>query len=446
MTLAPLTMSRRELNRLEWMVQVRERRVTQGQVAERLGLSVRQVERLYRAYKTGGAAALVSRKRGRPSPRKLPEAIRTEVLRLVRERYADFGPTLAHEKLTESHGVRVSIETLRQWMMAEGIWLTRAERKPRAHPPRLRRACLGELVQIDGCDHEWFEARAPRCVLLVYVDDATGRLMQLRFADSESALSYFEGTRRYLEQHGKPVAFYSDKASIFRVNAKQPEGGDRATQFTRAMGELNIDILCANTPQAKGRVERAHQTLQDRLVKELRLRNISSIEAANRFTPRFVADYNRRFAREPASAHDAHRPLRPSEDLAEIFRWKETRKLSQNLTVHYNRTLYVLEGAPQALALRGQLVEVHELEDGTVHIWHRGAELPARRFRKDDGTDSGVRQKDVADNKYLATILERIRRDQIARDVQKLKRRGTHREKALLLASIEERRASHRRG
>lgn len=267
MTLAPLTMSRRELNRVEWMIQVRERRVTQAQVAERLGVGVRQVERLYRAYKSGGAAALISKKRGRPSPRRLPETTRTEVLRTVRERYVDFGPTLAHEKLTESHGVKISVETLRQWMMTEGMWLSRAQRGPRAHPPRLRRACLGELVQIDGCDHEWFEARGPRCVLLVYVDDATSRLMQARFGRSESTFDYFDSTRRYLEQHGKPVTFYSDKAAIFRVNAKQPRGGDGATQFARAMDELNIDILCANSPQAKGRVERAHLTLQDRLVK-----------------------------------------------------------------------------------------------------------------------------------------------------------------------------------
>ncbi len=167
MTLALLTMSRQELDRAQWMLQIREGRTTQILVAERLGLSVRQVERLYRAYKTGGAAALVSKKRGRPSERKLPHTTRTEVLRIVRERYADFGPTLAHEKLTESHGVKLSIETLRQWMMAEGIWLPRAERAPRVHQPRRRRACLGELVQIDGCDHEWFETRAPRCVLLV---------------------------------------------------------------------------------------------------------------------------------------------------------------------------------------------------------------------------------------------------------------------------------------
>ena len=289
MSLGTLTMSKRELDRAQLMLLVRERRRTQAQVAVQLGLTVRQVERMYRAYKAGGAAALVSKKRGRPSPRRLPEETRTAVLDVVSACYRDFGPTLAHEKLTELHGAAVSVETLRQWMIAAGLWLPRSERRKRPHPPRYRRPCVGELVQIDGCDHEWFEARAPRCVLLVYVDDATSRVMELRFVPSESTFSYFAATREYITKHGKPAAFYSDKAAIFRVNAKAPRCGPNATQFTRAMDELNIDILCANSPQAKGRVERAHQTLQDRLVKELRLAHIDTPEDANRFAPAFIA-------------------------------------------------------------------------------------------------------------------------------------------------------------
>jgi transposase len=436
MALAFLTMSGKELDRAEWMLRIQERRVTQAQVAEHLGLSVRQVERLYRTYKAGGHAALISKKRGRPSPRKLPSRLRERVLGLVRERYADFGPTLAHEKLVESHGVKVSVETLRQWMMAEGIWRSRSQRAAPAHPPRGRRACLGELVQIDGCDHEWFEARAPRCTLLVYVDDATSRLMQLRFAESESTFSYFEATRRYLEQHGRPVAFYSDKAGIFRINAKQPQGGSGVTQFARALGELNIDMLFAHSPQAKGRVERAHQTLQDRLTKELRLRGISTADEANAFAPLFAADYNHRFAREPQSPHDAHRPLRPTDELAQVLRWKEVRKLTQNLTVHYKRSLYLVEQTREALALRGKLVEVHETEDGVVRIRHEHTELAATAFRK----DGGVTQQDIEDNKYLASILQQIQTQQLARDEQKLPTL-TLRERRMLNDSIAQRRA-----
>ena len=324
MTLALLTMSQDEIDRADWMLRIRERRVTQAQVASHLALSLRQVERMYRAYKAGGAAALVSKKRGRPSLRRLPDALRTTALGIVRSLYGDFRPTLAREKLEELHGVTVSVETLRQWMIADGLWVPRAARRARPHPPRYRRPCLGELVQIDGCDHDWFEARAPRCTLLVFVDDATSRLMQLRFAEVESRFEYFEATRGYVADHGRPVALYSDKAGVFRVNAKQPKGGDRSTQFSRAMAELNVDVLCANSPQAKGRVERAHQTLQDRLVKELRLRGISDAVAANAFAPEFIADYNRRFSHAPASPHDAHRPLRPRDDLGGFFDGKSS--------------------------------------------------------------------------------------------------------------------------
>jgi hypothetical protein len=181
----------------------------------------------------------------------------------------------------------------------------------------------GELIQIDGSDHEWFEERAARCKLLVFVHDATSALVELLFCESESAFSYFTALRSYLEQNGKPVALYSDKAGVFRVNRKEPQGGAGVSQFGRALCSLNIDILCANTPAAKVRVERAHLRLQDRLVKELRLREISDVDAANAFAPEFMEDYNRRFARAHRSEHDAHRPLQPSEDLARVFSWRE---------------------------------------------------------------------------------------------------------------------------
>jgi hypothetical protein len=245
---------------------------------------------------------LTSRKRGRASNRKHGEAFRRTVLSLVGERYPDFGPTFAVEKLVERHGLRVGVETLRQWMMADGLWIDRRHKLPSPHQPRRRRECLGELVQIDGSEHAWFEDRGETCTLLAFVDDATSRLMQLRFVASESAFDYFRATRDYLETHGKPVAFYSDKHSIFRVNSKDAAGGDGVTQFGRALSELNIDIICANSPQAKGRVERAFGTLQDRLVKELRLAGISTIAAANAWLPGFIIGHNDRFSRVPAEA------------------------------------------------------------------------------------------------------------------------------------------------
>jgi hypothetical protein len=212
-----LTMSAKEMDRLGVVQRVLEGRLPQKQAAQIMGVTPRQVRRLCTAYDVDGAAGLVSKSRGKPSNRRLAADVRGQAMVLVRERYADFGPTLAAEKLAEVHGRGVSHETLRHWMKADGIWLTRTDRVPTPHQPRFRRECLGELVQIDGCEHHWFEDRGPYCSLLVYVDDATGRLMELLFVTTESACGYFEATISYLRRHGKPVAFYSDKHSILRV-------------------------------------------------------------------------------------------------------------------------------------------------------------------------------------------------------------------------------------
>jgi hypothetical protein len=337
-------------------------------------------------------------------------------MKLVRGQYADFGPTLAHEKLLEIHGIRVSRGTIRQWMIADGTWTTRRERKKRLQQPRRRRACLGELVQIDGCLHHWFEERGPQCTVLVYVDDATSRLMELRFVRSESTFDYFESTRSYLGRHGKPVAFYSDKAAIFRVNAKDPRAGDGYTQFGRAMFDLNIDVICANSPAAKGRVERAHQTLQDRLVKELRLRKISDMDSANSFAEDFMGDYNRRFARAPESTHDAHRPLLAHEKLDRVFTWQEERRVTQNLTLHYKRIMYLLEPSEIARAAAGKKVLVRETNDGDVVIEYKGVALVSRPFVK----DARVSQAAIADNKILGPLLAEIRERQQERDAEML--------------------------
>jgi len=410
-------MSVKELDRLEVLGRVIERRMTQRQASTQLGLSLRHVERLCRTLRQHGASGLISRQRGRASNRRLAAGLREHVLSLVQTHYADFGPTFACEKLTEQHGVGISRETLRHWMIDAGIWIPRAQRRGRVYQPRHRRSCLGELIQIDGCDHAWFEDRGPKCTLLVYVDDATSRLMEIRFVASESAFDYFASTRSYLEQHGKPVALYSDKASIFRVAASEPAEGAGITQFSRALSELNIDIICANTPQAKGRVERAHLTLQDRLVKELRLRLISTPEAGNAYLPEFRADYNRRFAREPLSSHDAHRPLRDDEDLDLIFTWQSERKLAQNLTFNYKRVMYLVESGPETLPLAGKRCRVHEYEDGHVEARYEGKQIPCRGFFDKDRC---VSQGDIVANKMLGAVLSKIRCDQQERDRQRL--------------------------
>ena len=267
--MAVVSMSKQEFSRLEVLLRVQSGRLRVTDACVLIGLQRRQVFRLLRGLKQDGATSLLSKRRGKPSNHRLPAEVRTLALSIVRERYPDFGPTLAAEKLAEHHSCSVSRETLRGWMIADGLWQDRRHRLPAPHQPRRRRDCLGELVQIDGSEHAWFEDRGPPCTLLAFVDDATSRLMQLRFVISESAFDYFRTTRAYLEAHGKPVAFYSDKHGIFRVNRKEAVGGEGVTQFGRALLALNIDIICANSPQAKGRIERAFGTLQDRMVKSL---------------------------------------------------------------------------------------------------------------------------------------------------------------------------------
>ena len=406
-----LTMSRKELHRLEILGRVLERRLTQAKAAEQLGLSLRQVERLCRKLRLEGPDGLVSKKRGRPGNRKLPDSLREHALSLVLAQYVDFGPTLAAEKLRERHGLEVSVETLRRWMIEAEIWVPRSQRTRRVYPPRHRRSCVGELIQIDGCDHEWFEDRAPRCTLLVYVDDATSRLMELRFAKSESTFDYFEATRSYLERHGKPVAFYSDQASVFRVTNSHVRQNGGVTQLGRALSELNIDIICANTPQAKGRVERAHLTLQDRLVKELRLRGISTLGEANAYAPEFMEDFNARFGKEPLSGHDAHRPVRGDEDPELILSHREQRKVSKELTVHFRRAVYLLEPGPGTLELRGKRCDVHEFLDGRIEIRYAGEPVPFSVFN-----ERRVTQGDIVANKRLGAVLAKIQADQRERD------------------------------
>src|SRR6058998_1416264 len=413
-----LTLSMKELDRLQLMIRIAERRLTRRHAATLLGLSERQARRLYRAFRRDGADGLVSRQRGRPSARRLPAATQAHALALIRERYPDFGPTFAHQKLTEQHGLAFSVETLRGWMTAAGLWVPRTQRARRSQPPRPRRACLGELVQIDGSEHAWFEDRGPVCTLLVYVDDATSRLMELCFADTESTFDYFRATRRYLEEHGKPMAFYSDRLSVFHVQARdRAANGSGLSQFGRALRALNIDLLCARSPEAKGRVERANGTLQDRLVKELRLRGLHDPVAAAPFLPEFMADYNRRFAKPPAVAYDAHRPLRPGDDLTQLFTLQETRRIGRQLTVYYKRDLYVLDDAVATRRLRGTMAVVSEAADGTVTIRVNGRVLPARLYPTEHAhLDPGV----VVEYPHLDGVFAWIAAQQQERDAARL--------------------------
>jgi transposase len=391
-----LTMSVQEINRMEIMQRLAEKRLSQREAAKMLGISVRQVKRIYKVYRKEGVKGLVSKKRGRASNNRLQTEVCQKVLDMLQGKYRGFGPTLAHEKLVEVEGVKISVESIRKIMITEGLWKEKRGRKIVVHPMRERRACFGELVQIDGSPEKWFEERAPACTLLVFVDDATGKLGQLLFVERESFFSYGAATAAYVQRYGKPIAFYSDKLGVFRVNIPNCGTGDNLTQFGRAMKELDIEIICANTPQAKGRVERANQTLQDRLVKEMRLRGISSIEDGNAFLPEFIADYNRRFAVEPRSQHDAHRPLNPIENLATILTWQEPRVLSKNLTLQFYKVVYQIQTDRPGYALRNAAVTVCQSAQGEITILYKGSPLDYTIFHKQPKQAEIVASKDIA--------------------------------------------------
>jgi hypothetical protein len=410
--ISKVTMTMRELDRFKCIQGLIDGQLKQHVVATRLGVTTRQVRRLVRRYEQQGPVGLISRLRDRPSNRRLKSEAAEHAFGILRSEYADFGPTLAAEKLRERHGVDLAVETVRPLMVAGGLWVPRRLRAPKIQQPRSRRACLGELVQIDGCDHRWFEDRAPACTALVYVDDATSRLMVVLFVGVESTFAYFEATHQYLKHYGKPLAFYSDKASVFRVNKQSAAVGKSHTQFGRALYELNIDGMCANTPAAKGRVERAHQTLQDRLVKELRLQRISTVDGANEFMPTFIDDYYRRFGKLPRDRHDAHRAVRKDEDLEAIFAWREYRKVTDSLTLRYERKMYLIEDTPGNRRYIGKYIEGFQFPDGRIEIRVAGVSLPYSTYNKIGTIDHGA----IVDNKRLSQVLRTAQIVQAQRD------------------------------
>jgi hypothetical protein len=404
-----VTMSERELRRVEVLAELEDGRIDATAAAHVLAISRRQVFRLLKRFREEGPSALAHRARGRVPNNRIGDARRELAIDLVRERYGDFGPTLAAEMLAERHGLRVSRETLRGWMIEDGLWLSRKQRRT-FHQPRLRRERLGELVQIDGSEHRWFEDRGPKCSLLVFIDDATSRLMHLAFVPSETTESYFAALNAYLAAHGRPVAFYSDKHSVFRVAREDPKTGHGITQFGRALEELGIEILCANSSQAKGRVERANRTLQDRLVKALRLAGISDMDGGNTFLQGFVERHNLRFAKAPRRPDDLHRPLNVGPDrLRGILCRREERYVDRNLTLRHDRRRITLARTPETEELAGKYVDVHLYPDGAMEVRHRSIALPFTVF---DHDQQRVTQAAIIENKHLSAVLEHIRDEQ----------------------------------
>jgi len=376
-----LLMSGRERERAHVVREGVECHLSQQEGAERLGIGVRQFKRLVRAWKQDGAAGLVSRQRGRPSHNRLTEEQRSRVLSLLREKYEDFGPTLAAEKLLDLDGITVSRETIRQMQIGAGLWKPKRRRARRVFQTRERRPRLGELVQIDGSPHAWFEDRGPRCTLIVFIDDATSRLMALRFVPAETTRAYLEALRGYILTHGLPLAFYSDRHGIFRVNAKDAESGDGKTEFGRVVERLKIESIQTLTPQAKGRVERSNQTMQDRLVKEMRLQGISSMGEGNEYLPAFVAFWNQRFAVPARDAKPAHRPWTgTAAALEDALARREERTLSKTLTFSAAGVKYCVKTNGPGTALRGAKVTLYHFVGGGMAVHYKDRVLPVTAY------------------------------------------------------------------
>ncbi len=392
-------MSRKERDRLKVMSALAACRLKQVEASRLLRLSVRQVRRLLRRYREKGDVGLVHRSRGRPSNRRIPEGTRRRVMALVRRHYADFGPTLASEKLAERDGIEVSREWLRQRMIEAHLRTVR-RRRVRHHTWRERRPCFGELVQMDTSEHAWFEGRGEaEPVLVTMIDDATSRV-RMRFYPSDTTKANLGLLGRYVRRYGRPLGLYVDRNSIFHVN--RPPSGQEAlagreaeTQFGRALRELGIENIPASSPQAKGRVERSFGTEQDRLVKELRLRGISDIEAANAYLDaEYIPWRNRRFSVRPACSVDAHRPLQ-GYDLKAILSIQETRTVTNDYTIRYHGQVLQIERRSIRAGLRRAKVMVEQRLDGSVKLRWQGRYLRYHRVLprpKTTTTTTGTRE------------------------------------------------------
>ena len=375
-------MSRKERNRLTVMGQVKDGKLSLPDAAEVMVLSYRQAKRVWRRYKKKGDAGLVHGLRGRPSARRKAPRLRAQILARYQSRYADFGPTLAAEYLRREDGLEVDHDTLRRWLVAEGLWQAR-RRRQQHRQWRERKACLGQMVQLDGSHHDWFEGRRAKAVLMVMVDDATNQT-GARFFEEETTRASFETFDSWVEEHGLPCSVYVDRDSIYRCErtatvGEQVVGQQPQTQFGRAMRLLGVELILANSPQAKGRVERRNGLLQDRLVKALRLRGISDLDAANTYLEKeFLRELNGQFTVEPASPADVHRQA-PG-NLREVLSWEEERVVQRDWTVAWENTWYQIDRRHEGRSLAGKSVLVRRLLDGTEQLVYRGQKLAWRKL------------------------------------------------------------------
>lgn len=371
-------MSGKDLRRVHVIRQVVDRTLTQVEAARLLGLTDRQIRRLIRQVEQAGDQGLVHRGRGKPSNRRIAAPVKAKVLRLYAAQYGDFGPTLAAEKLAERHGITISAETLRGWLLEHGVEHFRRRKRPH-RAWRARKTHVGELVQLDGSHHDWFEGRGPRCVLMAYIDDASSRVFA-RFYAYEGTIPALDSFQCYIRQHGIPLAIYADKHTTYRSPAEptveeQLAGTTPQSQFGRALAELGVELIAAHSPQAKGRVERLFKTFQDRVIKELRLAAVSTLDAANAFLTGYLPIYNRRFAVPPAQTADLHRPRPARGELDRLLCIKTKRVLRRDWTVAHNGHLYQVQ-----TNVRATQVVMEERVDGTLRMTHQGHVLAYARI------------------------------------------------------------------
>jgi len=367
----------KELRKLYVIRKVLDKEIWQEKASEILSLSSRQIRRIIKRVRLEGDKGVIHKSRGRPSNRRISDEIRKEVIQLYRSEYGDFGPTLAAEKLEERQGVKVKEETLRLWLIESGDWKKR--RKRRGHRRwRERKHHFGEMVQMDGSHHDWFEGRGAGCVLMGYIDDATGKVFG-RFYDYEGTIPAMDSFKGYVKKHGLPMAVYLDRHTTYKSPAQasiQDELSDQRplSQFERALKELGVEVIHATSAPAKGRVERLFGTLQDRLVKEMRLRGIRTVQEGNAFLKQYLPVYNRRFSVRPQERSNLHRPLPLGINLDSILCIQTERTLRNDFTVAHDNKLYQIEDRTHASRVR-----VHEQIDGSIKIFYRGQAL---RFRE----------------------------------------------------------------
>jgi len=350
-------LSKKEIKRGQVIIKILDGKLIKKQACQLLNLSIRQIYRLCKKYKKQGLQGLAHKNRGKSSNKKISSSLRSKVLELINKYYPDFGPQLIKEQLKERHHIRLSREWIRALMIEENLWKVNKRKNLPLYQRRERRPCEGDLLQIDGSYEKWFEDRADKCCLINMVDDATGKIQELYFTEHESIESYFTAFKTYINRLGCPSAVYTDRHMIF----KSPKGN--LTQFGRAMKELKIELIHANSPQAKGRVERSHETLQDRLIKMMRLENISSIEEGNKYLENFRIKYNKRFARKPKNFKNTHREYSEEGKLNNILCIKEERKISKNLNIQYKHKTYQIIPKGNGRRLIGKTILLYKMDD-----------------------------------------------------------------------------------